>query len=304
MHKVRTPWLKETRVGYIVSFEECQRRWGVSARQFCSVAEVPYSTFARWWARWQREGNQALLDRPRRPRRCPSALQGQVLDVIRRTHRELGWGVRRLYAYLKQAGRITCSLSSVYRVLRRCGALLRRPRKPKPVWTRYAKATPGERAQMDLKYLPQDRYQLTLIDDCSRYLAATVLEKRTTAAVCRALPGLLEAFPFSLRCIQTDNGSEFGLDLTALLKRLDIRHTRIRPRCPHLNGKVERVQRTVQEEFWDGIGPGSLLQWERFLQDYVRFYNRARQHSALGYKAPMQYALERLPRQARLSHMS
>jgi transposase InsO family protein len=227
-----------------------------------------------------------------------------VLDVIRHAHRQLGWGVRRLYAYLRQAGRITCSLSSVYRVLRRCGALVRRPRKPKPNWIRYAKAVPGERAQMDLKYLPQNRYQLTLIDDCSRTLAATVLEARTTAAVCRALPGLLAAFPFSLRCIQTDNGSEFGLDLTALLKRLDIRHTRIRPRSPHLNGKVERVQRTVQEEFWDGIGPGPLADWERFLQDYVRFYNRVRQHSALGYKTPMQYALQRLPRQARLSHMS
>ena len=304
MHKVRTPWLKETRVGYIVSFEECQRRWGVSARRFCATAEIPYSTFARWWARWQREGNQALLDRPRRPRRCPNALQGQVLDVIRRAHRELGWGVRRLHAYLKQAGLIRCSLSSVYRVLRRCGALALRPRKPKPVWIRYAKAVPGERAQMDLKYLPQDRYQLTLIDDCSRYLAATVLEARTTAAVCRALPGLLGSFPFSLRCIQTDNGSEFGLDLTTLLRRLGIRHTHIRPRCPHLNGKVERVQRTVQEEFWDGIGPGSIKEWERFLQDYVRFYNRARQHSALDYTPPLSYALQRLPRQARLSHMS
>ena len=60
----------------------------------------------------------------------------------------------------KCPGLIRCSLSSVYRVLHRCGALVRRPRKPKPVWTRYAKASPGERAQMDLKYLPQDRYQL------------------------------------------------------------------------------------------------------------------------------------------------
>ncbi|MBF8286415.1 MAG: Transposase, partial [Dehalococcoidia bacterium] len=42
----------------------------------------------------------------------------------------------------------------------------------------------------------------------------------------------------------------------------------------------------------------------RFLQDYVRFYNRSRQHSALGYTAPIEYALERLPRQARMSHMS
>ena len=155
-----------------------------------------------------------------------------------------------------------------------------------------------------LELLPHHRYQLTLIDDCSRYLGATVLEQRTTAAVCRALPGLLKSFPFPLRCIQTDNGSEFGLELTALLKRLGIRHTRIRPRCPHLNGKVERVQRTVQEEFWDGIGPGSPVQWERFLQDYVHFYNRSRQHSALDYTPPLSYALQRLPRQARLSHMS
>ena len=305
MHKVRTSWPAATRVGYIVSFEECRRRWpGLSARRFCSVAEIPYSTFARWWARWQREGKQSLYGRSRRPQRSPGALSGLVLDVIRRAHRELGWGVRRLHANLKQAGLIRCSLSSVYRVLRRCGALALRPRKPKPVWIRYARAIPGERAQMDLKYLPHDRYQLTLIDDCSRYLGATVLEKRTTAAVCRALPGLLQAFPFSLRCIQTDNGSEFGLDLTTLLKRLGIRHTRIRPRCPHLNGKVERVQRTVQEEFWDGIGPGLPEEWERFLQDYVRFYNQRRQHSALGYTTPMEYALERLPRQTRLSHMS
>ena len=305
MHKVRTPWPTATRVGYIVSFEECRRKWpGLSARRFCMVAEVPYPTFARWWARWQREGNKALLDRPRRPRRCPSALPGQVLDIIRGAHRELGLGVRRLHAHLLRAKVITCSISSIYRVLRRCGALLRRPRKPKPNWIRYARAIPGERAQMDLKYLPQDRYQLTLVDDCSRYLGATVLEKRTTAAVCRALPGLLKTFPFPLRCIQTDNGSEFGLDLTALLKRLGIRHTHIRPRSPHLNGKVERVQRTVQEEFWDGIGPGSLQEWERFLQDYVRFYNQRRQHSALGYTAPIEYALQRLPHQTRVSHMS
>lgn len=304
MHKVRTAWPVATRVQYIVSFEECRKRWGLSARRFCSVAEIPYSTFARWWALWCKQGKHALRDRSRRPRRSPRALPGQVLDVIRRAHRQLGWGVRRLHAYLRQAGLIRCSLSSVYRVLRRCGALIRRPRKPKPVWTRYAKAFPGERAQMDLMYLPQGRYQLTLVDDCSRFLAAIVLEKRTTAAVCEALPRLLQAFPFSLRCVQTDNGSEFGCDLTILLRRLGIRHTRIRPRSPHLNGKVERVQRTVQEEFWDGIGPGPVEEWQRFLQDYLRFYNRRRQHSALGYTTPMQYALQRLPATARVSHMS
>lgn len=248
-----------------------------------------------------REGNRALGDRSRRPRGSPRALPGQILDVIRSAHKELGWGIRRLHAQLRQAGLIRCSLSSVYRVLRRCGALVRRPRKPKPVWIRYAKEVPGERAQMDLKYLPQSRFQLTLVDDCSRLLAATVLERRTATAVCQALPQLLRAFPFPLRCIQTDNGPEFGQSLSSLLRRLGVRHTRIRPRTPHLNGKVERVQRTVQEEFWDGIDPGPREHWERWLQDYVRFYNQRRQHSALGYRAPMEYAL---PRQAQTSHIS
>lgn len=304
MHKPGTSWPVATRVSFIVAFEELRRQHPrLSARRFCGATEVPYPTFARWWVAWRRRGRSALLDHPKRPRRHPTALQGRVLDIIRQVHRQLGLGVRRLHAHLTQAGLISCSLSSVYRVLKRAGALVQRPRKPKPVWIRYAKALPGERGQMDLKYLPQGRYQLTLVDDCSRFLAATVLSQRTTAAVCRALPQLLHTFPFSLRCIQTDNGSEFGRALTLLLRRLGIRHTRIRPRSPHLNGKVERVQRTMQEEHWDGVAPGSLEAWERGLQDYVRFYNRKRLHSALAYGTPRAYALQRLPR-ARISHVS
>ena len=230
---------------------------------------------------------------PSRPPQTPTTLP----------HRQLRLGVRRLHAYLIQAGLISCSLSSVYRVLKRAGALVHRPRKPKPVWTRYAKALPGERGQMDLMYLPQGRYQLTLVDDCSRFLAAIILTQRSTAAVCSVVPRLLHAFPFPFHCIQTDNGSEFGRALTLLLRRLGIRHARIRPRSPHLNGKVERAQRTVREEYWDGVGPGLVEEWERALQDYLRFYNRRRLHSALGYMAPMAYALERLPR-ARISHVS
>jgi transposase InsO family protein len=149
---------------------------------------------------------------------------------------------------------------------------------------------------MDILYLPEGRYQLTLVDDCSRLLAATVLTERTTAAVCEALPRLLESIPFPLHCIQTDNGSEFAKAFTQLLARQGIRHVRIRPRTPHLNGKVERVQRTMREEHWDGVVGGSVENRERRLQAYVRFYNSKRLHSALGYSTPLVYAVNRLPR--------
>jgi transposase InsO family protein len=39
------------------------------------------------------------------------------------------------------------------------------------------------------------------------------------------------------------------------------------------------------------------------LQDYLRFYNRGRLHSALSYTVPMMYAQQGLPR-ARISHVS
>ena len=304
MHKARTPWPIQTRAAYIASFEELRRRYpGISARRFCQAGEIPYATFSRWWTAWQRHDRKALVDRSRRPRHCPKALPGHVLDIIRKAHFKLGLGVKRLHAYLKQAGLISCSLSSVYRVLRRAGALVARPRRPKPHWQRYSKALPGERAQMDLLYLPEGLYQLTLIDDCSRVIAATVLRGRTCAAVCGALPRLLESVPFPIRCIQTDNGPEFSEALSRLLKRLGIRHVHIRPRTPHLNGKVERVQRTIREEHWDGVVGGSVSEWERGLQAYVRFYNNKRLHSALGYSAPLVYALERLP-QAQIYHIS
>ena len=67
MHKVRTPWPTATRAGYVVAYEECRRKWGLSARRFCSVAEIPYPTFARWWAesprRQQREFVREVFER-------------------------------------------------------------------------------------------------------------------------------------------------------------------------------------------------------------------------------------------------
>ena len=106
-------------------------------------------------------------------------------------------------------GLTTRSFASVYRVLRRGGALAKRRRRPKPNWTLYAKAWPGERAQIDIQYLPGGHYQLTLIDDCSRLTAATVMSGRPQKDVIAALPRLLATFPFELRFIP--DGQRLGV---------------------------------------------------------------------------------------------
>jgi len=91
MEKRRTSWPWETRVKLVASYEELRRQnKDYSARQFSLYTEVPYSTFCRWLARWRRQGRLAHLDAPSRPRRCPNALSGRGVTLIRRAHQELG----------------------------------------------------------------------------------------------------------------------------------------------------------------------------------------------------------------------
>jgi transposase InsO family protein len=305
MHKRRTPWPLEERIRLVATFDELAKRSpGWTARRFSAFHDVPYSTFCSWLARFRRSGAASLRDRSHAPRRRPHKLSGQEETLIRRAHKALGCGVHRLYAYLRAAKLTPRSFAIVYRVLSRCGALVKRKRRPKPNWQMYAKASPGERAQMDIKYLPHGYYQLTLIDDCSRLTAATVMTGRTQADVTAALPRLFAAFPFALQCIQTDNGSEFESAFHRMLEDQGIRHVRIRPRQPHLNGKVERVQRTIAEEYWDGVTSPPGPAWERGLQVYLHAYNRGRPHRSLDYETPWRYAQRRLTGAAPVSHIT
>jgi transposase InsO family protein len=295
----------EERIRLVAVYDELRKQSPrFSARQFCAYHDVPYATFARWLARFKRSGAASLRNRSHAPKHRPHKLSGQEETVIRRAHQALGCGVHRLYFYLRETGLTTRSFASVYRVLSRCGALVKRKRRPKPNWQMYAKAWPGERAQMDIKYLPEGLYQLTLIDDCTRLTAATVLAGRTQVDVIQALPRLFAAFPFVFQCIQTDNGSEFESVFHRVLEEQGIRHARIRPRTPHLNGKVERVQRTIAEEYWDGVTSPPGPNWEQGLQAYLRTYNRHRPHRSLDYQTPWRYAQQRLTADTPVSHIT
>ena len=143
MHQGRIPlrqaqgklWPLETRVKLVAIYQELRRQQpGYSARRSCRHVEAPYSTFCPRLALCRKRGKVTLVDCSRRPRRRPGALLGQEVAIIRRAHQALGNGVRRLYTHLRDAQLIRCSLSSLYGVLRRCGALVQRPRRPRPLW--------------------------------------------------------------------------------------------------------------------------------------------------------------------------
>ena len=123
-------------------------------------------------------------------------------------------------------------------------------------WQRYEQPQPGHRLQLDVKFLERIAgtrkrlYQFAAIDDCTRIRVLKIYDACNQTSAIRFVDEVIRRLPFRVLVIQTDNGAEFQSRFHWLLEAQDIRHVYIRPRTPHLNGKVERSHRVDEQEFY------------------------------------------------------
>ncbi len=113
---------------------------------------------------------------------------------------------------------------------------------------------------------------------------------------------LQQVYPLPIRDVQTDNGAEFLGEFDEYLQEQRIPHRFSYPRCPRINGCVERYQRTLSEEFIE-VHEDSIREPQEFLRhlgEYLVFYNSERIHHALGKQTPLGYLLS----QKQMSKMS
>ncbi len=199
----------------------------------------------------------------RRPRPPPEVVS-KILYLRQRYH----FGPAKIADYLRRFHQLSLAVSSVHRILFGTG-MNRLPANQKhrsraKRWQRYEKPQPGHRLQMDVKFLeriPGTRkrlYQFTAIDDCTRIRMLKVYDACHQGTAIQFVDEVLRRLPFRVYVIQTDNGAEFQSRFHWHLEARDIRHVYIRPRTPHLNGKVERSHRVDDQEFYqlldkDGI---------------------------------------------------
>jgi len=124
---------------------------------------------------------------------------------------------------------------------------------------------------MDVCKIAPHLYQYTAIDDCTRWKVLGLYKRITASNSIKFLEKIIEEMPFSIQIIQTDQGREFfAYPYQELLMKWGIKFRPIKPRSPHLNGKVERSQRTDLEEFYaiedlDNPEPEEKLQeWQYY----------------------------------------
>lgn len=89
---------------------------------------------------------------------------------------------------------------------------------------------------------------LTIMDIVTKVAYAQRVKSGSAKHTIEALNAFEARYHLSIHTVQTDNGSEFLGDFNEYLERRRINHLFIYPRCPRVNGAIERFNRTIQEE--------------------------------------------------------
>ena len=155
----------------------------------------------------------------------------------------------------------------------------------------YVPERPGDLVQVDTMHLTPlpgvQRRQFTAVDAVSRVAVAEVRGTATAGTAAAFLDALQARAPFPIRAVQVDGGSEFKAEFEAACQARGIALFALPPRSPKLNGKVERLNRTFREEFWECYGGAlELPPLQAALREAERVYNEVRPHHALGYLTP------------------
>jgi transposase InsO family protein len=285
---------------------------GCSFRSAAAESSVSVATAHRWWRRWveatetERDSRACLRARPPVPKSCPWALGADAEQRILAARARTNLGPARL------AGLVGFRRSTIWKVLKRHGCSQRRRSAPRQTTRRFEWAQPGALLHIDTMQLPKfdrpghwatgDRqlrnrgagtvYVVSVVDDHSRLayceLHSAENQATTTATLRRAASWMLEQGCGPLEAVMSDNHKAYtSHHFQDLLAQLGARHIPTPPYTPRWNGKVERLHRTLNDEWArTRIWPTSQHR-DRALASFIRYYNRRRPHTSLGDRPPI-----------------
>ena len=273
-------------------------------------------TVAKWWYRWLAEGGAGLVDRSSRPRRCPRRTDARLEERVCRLRRS----TRRGPVYL--GARTGLPTSTVWRILKRNGlnrlSWIDRP--TGRVIRRYERSAAGELVHLDIKKVGKippgggwrvhgrgsDRakranrskrrpvgytFLHVAIDDYSRVAYVEAHDNETAATLVgfwrRAQDWFGPTTWPSTRSSPTMGPTSSPTrsrrtQAAALLAERRILHRRTRPYRPQTNGKAERFNRTLADEFLYNYKFRSENERRIRLKRWIHNYNCHRHHTAVG----------------------
>ncbi len=126
-------------------------------------------------------------------------------------------------------------------------------------------------------------YILTAIDIFTRTTYAIATKSHSSQTFAHFFFLIMQMFPYDIKNVLTDNGSEFKKYLSKLLTENQITHYHTYPKTPKMNAHCESFNGTIQEEFVDyniDLLFSDPTAFNEKLKDYLIFYNTKRVHCA------------------------
>ena len=274
-------------------------RGGARLERACEVVGLDLRTVQRWRARGAEGGEDLRRGPSTTPSNALSAEERAKVLEIARSAEFRDSSPKTIVPTLADRGEYVASESSFYRVLREAGEMTHRgrarPPTPRPVPTHTATG-PNQVWSWDITYLPTTvkgvfLYLYLVMDIWSRRIMGWAIhpeESSQHAAVlidraCKAAgvaPGTL--------VIHSDNGGPMrGATLLATLQKLGVMPSYSRPRVSDDNPFSEALFRTLKYVPWYHGKPFENVDAaSRWVEGFVRWYNREHLHSGISYVTP------------------
>lgn len=270
---------------------------------------ISRQTAHKWWRRFCQEGLAGLQDRSSRPRRCPTKTPAGVERRVIELRRRHQVGPARLAPMAQMPA------STLHRILKRHGVsrLADLDRGSGRLVRRIETCRPGELVHMDIKKqakippgggwrihgkarrVRNDKGGRTPVGyafihsaiDAHTRLAYSEIHPNEQALTAigfwRRAVAFFATYGIAVERVITDNGSCYrAKTFRAVLTQASIKHTYTRAYRPQTNGKVERYNRTLLNEWAYARPYRSEAARTRALDHWLHLYNHHRHHTAIG----------------------
>lgn len=254
---------------------------GKTVQEVCDIFGISRKTYYKWYRKDYGLGFRKYKNRAEHPH---TKIKGNIRVFIVQEKEKFNYGPKKMQIRIQEEFNLGISTTAIYKFMKK-KRLIRKPQKKQkwytPMKEPYYAKTPGENVQLDVKYVPGPNrswnYQFRFIDTVTNIQYATDRPLRNARTSIQALHAAERYFPFNITGIQTDNGGEFRGVFYEYLNRRNITHRYIPKRSAPWNGKVERANRSVDDEFYLNFG----RPWNT-LRGYTRWYNHERPHLGKG----------------------
>ena len=263
----------------------------IGVKRAAQIAEIHYTTVYDWKKQLESFGEKAFLEyEPARPGRgCKEISKENEQAILKVWEGNPGYGPGQVRAALRRQG-ITISIGTTRKIMRANGYQAGTKKTDVKKYTRYEASRPLELAQMDILEVYINKlkvYIILLIDDYSRFIMGfRALTETSIDSIIKLVDQAIQRYG-QMGELLTDRGFVFyswrgvnRFEKYLEMKGVDQIHSR--PHHPQTLGKVEALNRRIQNELFRRQHFPSHSHAVAGIEEWVEHYNYKRPHQGIG----------------------